>query len=374
MSSSPRAMWKAERRVMDRARLRRVAAEAAMKSADAPDTKGRRAMPVFRRRNETPLERELSATRERRDKLKGQRTEAQRALDLALAERRRTLVEADADDGLISRDLVRGARDLLEQLEDAIAHLDARITGIEHKIAAEQEKSRREQAAGELARYADALAAAVGSFEASIAMLAKAIPDVVGRTPLANLEYGRGVERLLSEVATELHLVVTNAKTHCAALLTAETVTIRRPEAPVEVLPSAPEIERTPLLILADNVKWREGDAVKTAPRYGYASPPRPAAERAIAACLAVLADSDVARRLREGDHHNAVGNSWHKPAQHLCIDIDRTDLKPARGAIGQSIGAPPDPEKPAGVPGVAGAVERIGPERVGVASAERVS
>jgi len=69
-------------------------------------------MPVFRRRNETSLERELSATRERRDKLKGQRIDAQRALDLAIAERRRTQVEADADDGRIAKDIVRNARDL----------------------------------------------------------------------------------------------------------------------------------------------------------------------------------------------------------------------------------------------------------------------
>jgi hypothetical protein len=188
-----------------------------------------------------------------------------------------------------------------------------------------------------------------------------------GPAPLANLDYGRGVERMLSEVATELHLVVTNAKNHCVALLTAETVTIRRPEVPVEVLPSAPQIDGLNVLVLADNIKWREGDTIKVAPRYGYASPPKPAAERAIKACLAVLADSETARRLREGDHHNAVGNSWHQPAQHLCVDIDRDDLKPARGAIGQSLGMPPDQEK-SGVPGVAGAVERIGPSVSGSA------
>jgi hypothetical protein len=91
-----------------------------------------------------------------------------------------------------------------------------------------------------------------------------------------------------------------------------------------------------------------------------------------MSACLAVLADSDTARRLREGDHHNAVGNSWHRPAEQHCIDIDRTDLKPARGAIGTSIGAPPDPDekKPAGVPDIPGAIETIGPERTGTAVA----
>src|SRR6266550_3073874 len=78
----------------------------------------------------------------------------------------------------------------------------------------------------------------------------------------------------------------------------------------------------------------REGDMIKTAPRYGYASPPKAAAERAFRACLAVPADSETARRLREGAHHNAVGNSWHQPAQHLCIDIYREDLKPAPGAV----------------------------------------
>jgi hypothetical protein len=317
------------------------------------------------------LERELAAARARREQLQGRRIDAQRELDRAIAERRRTLVEVDPDDGRIAKDIVRNARDLVEEIDDAIAHLSARITEIEHKIAAEQEKSRREQAAGELARYADALADAIGAFEISIGPLVKAIPPVVGRTPLANLDYGRGVERLLSEVATELHLVVTNAKDHCVALLTAETVTIRRPEAPVEVLPSAPQIDRLNVLVLADNIKWREGVTIKVAPRYGYASPPKPAAERAIKACLAVLADSETARRLREGDHHNAVGNSWHQPAQHLCIDIDRTDLKPARGAIGQSLGMPPEPEKPAGVPGVPNATVTIGEERVGTAVAQ---
>jgi hypothetical protein len=108
---------------------------------------------------------------------------------------------------------------------------------------------------------------------------------------------------------------------------------------------------------------------VKVAPRWGFASPPRAAAERAIRACLAVDANSDVARRLREGDHHSGVGNSWHQPAQHLCIDIDRADLRPARGAIGQSIGMPADSDE-ATTPGVPGARVTIGEERVGVASA----
>ena len=47
-------------------------------------------MPVFKRRNETPLERELAAARAWRDQLKGRRINAQRALDHAIAERRRT--------------------------------------------------------------------------------------------------------------------------------------------------------------------------------------------------------------------------------------------------------------------------------------------
>jgi hypothetical protein len=38
-------------------------------------------MPVFKRRNETPLERELAVARARREHLKGQRIDAQHALD-----------------------------------------------------------------------------------------------------------------------------------------------------------------------------------------------------------------------------------------------------------------------------------------------------
>jgi ABC-type transporter Mla subunit MlaD len=107
---------------------------------------------------------------------------------------------------------VRNARDLVEEIDDAIAHLNARITEIEHKIAAEQEKAKRAEAATELGRYADQLSAAIDAFAMTVAPLAKAIPDVVGHTPHANLDFGRGVEQLLGGVERELRNVVASAR------------------------------------------------------------------------------------------------------------------------------------------------------------------
>jgi hypothetical protein len=267
---------------------------------------------------------------------------------------------------LISRDIVRGARDLVEQLDDAIAHLDARITGVEHKIAADLEKAKREGAAQELTAFADRLAAAVGSFEASIAPLAKAIPDVVGRTPYANLEFGRGVEQLLGEVERELRNVVASARSHCSALLTNEATMIRRPDK-VEMLTPAPPVERLAILAYG-NLKWLEGGELFTIPHWGFGSPPRSIGEKAIAAGWAVRQDDPIVARLREGGH--SVGHAWHRPRADLCVDLDRDPLpRPPRGTLGQPLGLPAD--EPASAKG---AIETTGPERVGVASAERVS
>jgi hypothetical protein len=326
-------------------------------------------MAIFKRKTNgtEALERELATTRERRDRLKEQRIDAQRALDIAIAERRRTLVEVDADDGLISKDIVRGARDLVEQLDDAIAHLDARITEIEHKIAAEQERAKREQAAGELARYADQLSAAIDAFAMTVAPLAKTIPDVVGRTPHANLDFGRGVEQLLGGVVAELGGVVGNAKAHAAALLTGETMVIRQPTA-IEVLGQPPQIERLSCMPIAD-VGWIENGQPKTAPSWSIWALPLDVARRGIEAGWLFAADSETVARLRAGGF--SVGNAWHAVDVRRCVDLSAEKLpKPPPGSLGRSLGEIDQEEKPAGVPGVpGGAVERVGEAVTGTAT-----
>ena len=219
----------------------------------------------------------------------------------------------------------------------------------------------------------DALAKGIAQLQAVTQVLGPSAKEVCARVPYANGRFSVDLADILGAIADELSGIVGTARQHLDQLRAGNARAVVVP-APMPVPAPPPEVERLNVLLLADNVKWREGGLVKTAPRYGYASPPRAAAERAIAACLAVLADSETARRLREGDHHNAVGNSWHQPAQHLCIDIDRDDLRPGRGAIGQSLGMPPDSDAttPAMLPEAA--TEHVGPEIVGIATAERVS
>jgi len=53
-------------------------------------------------------------------------------------------------------------------------------------------KNRRTEAATELGRHADQLAAAIDAFAITVAPLAKAIPDVVSRTPHATRISGAG--------------------------------------------------------------------------------------------------------------------------------------------------------------------------------------
>src|SRR5262245_52470260 len=112
----------------------------------------------------------------------------------------------------------------------------------------------------------------------TVAPLAKAIPDVVSRTPHANSDFGRGVERLLGELVGELRGVL--ARDHCRALTRGETDTIRRPTS-VEVLAPAPQIERMSIMVIGD-VMWREHDGIKTAARCSITGLPVEAAKRAI--------------------------------------------------------------------------------------------
>jgi hypothetical protein len=317
---------------------------------------------------------ELARLSARRDQLSRQLVEAQATLDAALAQRRRELLEDDPDGGSQGKDKVLHAREEIDALSGARAVVEERITATEARLAQARDQAARDAAITDLSPHVDALAKGIAQLQAVTQMLAPAAKEVTQRVPYGNGRFSVDLADILGAIADELASIVANARQHLDRLRAGEAQprAIAVPEPPA---PPPPKVERLQILVLNDNIKWTEpGGTVRTAPRYGYTDPPRPAAARAIAACLAVPADGETARRLREGDHHNAVGNSWHQPAQHLCIDIDRDDLRPARGAIGQSLGMSPDPEKPAGVPGVAGAVERIEPERTGVATAaERV-
>jgi hypothetical protein len=323
-------------------------------------------MPVFKRRNETPLERELAAARARRDRLNGQLVEAHAALDAALVRRRRELLEDDTDTGSQGKDEVLRRREEIDALSDAIAQLDDRIQHLESRIAQEHDRLARESAAAELDDRVRKVVAAVATLKTSAAAVCEALPGVLQLTPHSNQQFGKDLADLFVNVTTTINETLDRAQAQVAALKSgdgdARAVVVPPPIPPPA--PAVPQVERLPILAYG-NLKWTENGEVMTIPHWGFGSPPCAVAMRAIAAGWGCKQDDPIVGRLRDGGF--SVGQSWHRVRADLCVDLDRDPLpRPPRGTIGQSLGMPADPDgPPAGIPS---AVEQVGQAIVGTA------
>jgi hypothetical protein len=321
---------------------------------------------IFKRKNReasaalAQLEAELSRSRERRDRLNGQLGEAQRSLDLALAERRRVLVEADADTGSQGRDEVLRGREEVEAIADAIEQIEARIAHLQTRVTQEKDRLARAEASRELIEHVNALARATDGFTAAAKVMIERAPAAIDRMAPGYSQVPIAVGNLIAQITTEMNLVANEARHYAAAIANGDAA-IRIPPPAIEMPKPAPQVACVSVLLYGD-VKWRDANGeTMTAPRMGLWSLPAATAQRAIASGWAVPSDAPIVQRLREADA--GVGQSWAPPPAHACTDLDADPIKrPPVGTLGQQIGRPADAPASAG--------ERTGEAIVGVATA----
>jgi hypothetical protein len=128
------------------------------------------------------------------------------------------------------------------------------------------------------------------------------------------------------------------------------------------VVPRPPEVTRVNCVPITD-VCWREGEEIKTAPRYSIWAIPEDIARRASAAGWLLYADSPAVAQMRAAEIYN-IGERWAAPHPGDCTNLSLDPLPLAPGRQAPETSGSPENHLPAD------AVERTGPAIVGTATA----
>lgn len=311
-------------------------------------------MPLLGRRKTDPtatLERELELFSGRRAALEAKRAEAVTALVAATDERRQALLDADLDDAsaCARRDqLCRDAKDRLESLVEAVVAIDARIADVQGRLVRERERAERETLARTIAKAAEDLTAANDEYAVVATKLVRALQEVTAHMSVAPEYLPRISALVLSDLPSAVGELLNEARSHAAQIESGARPLARPPVLQPESEP-APAVERQRIFCLSP-IRWHEGQQVICAPRFGWATPPRQIAERAVSANLADWPDAPRTQQLISGF---GIDNGPADPA--FCVDLDTLDRKREAQTL------PPDVS------------ERTGPARMLEVSVNRV-
>jgi hypothetical protein len=287
-------------------------------------------MGIFRKSAVEQLESEIDQLHTRRKLLARQREAADAALQKALADRRKRLLEDDLDRSNGERGPVRALierlRDENDSITDALNSLDAKLAEAETKLAQARERGKRDAERQHRQEQLDAARAARNEFKEVAARMVEALAPlapigVMSAAAHVNLQYlagelTKGFDAAFTEVQSYISMVTAGE-----AAIKAEPV----------VLPSAPPpapIERRSVTLLQAS-RWMDVDGIRTGGKLSEADLPLAVAEKALAYGYALETGSDAVRRMLE-----TTGRDYAPQLPQHCVDITRPAPAP---------GLPPD-------------------------------
>jgi hypothetical protein len=303
----------------------------------------------------------------RRDRLREKLAGARAALDRAIADRRKSLLESD-DTGDTGSQQIMTLGIEHDAIADAVELLDNKIKDLESWLAVERRRAEREGAAAELDDRVRKVVAAVATLRTSAAAVCAALPGVLQLTPHSNQQFGKDLADLFVNVTTTINETLDRARGQVAALKSgdgdARAVVVPAPPPPPA---PAPVIERIDVLLIANSC-WPENGSMVTGPRWSLRPVPVEIVARVEPLGWVIRRDSEVVRRLLDSQQLMS-GGPWHSPAVSDCVDLSTVTRKPPPGSCGRSLGeVDSDEATPARLPH--GAVEHIGEAVVGLATA----
>jgi hypothetical protein len=283
-------------------------------------------MALFKKNNATAAERDLDSLRHRRALLMKQKEIAEGALEKAIADRRKILLEADIEQNggrEPVKALIERLRDENESIVDALSAIDGKICDAEVRIAAEKDETARRR---EVEKRQAALAAARNLLDRSReinAELVDALALLRSCGPACAAAHGN-LEYFANEMPGGIRAAFTEAAAYCVMVAEGTAPINAEPVAPQAPPAAAPAVERMAIFLRGPS-RWVEPDGEHTAGPHNIVSPPKRVAELALQFGHAVPAHSETAKHLRSlADPHPG----WFSPAS--CLDISQPIPEPA--------------------------------------------
>lgn len=240
----------------------------------------------------TKVQIEIDALVQRRARLHADLETAESKLATMLLERRKQLVESDADHSLTGRDEVTHLRDRADELRDAVVEIDARLADAQGRIQAEHDRIQRKAEAERRIRDADRIQTAVVEFETAAHQLSEALSTITSVEP--RCEHVRNViARMANDIYGSVNEAIAVTRGYATNVLAGAPML----QQPITVEPpKTVPIARHNVLLLVPG-KWSEGDEIKTAGPLLTIALPVAIAERALANGHAVEVDSAKAKQ-----------------------------------------------------------------------------
>ena len=285
-------------------------------------------MALFKKNNATAAERDLDALRHRKALLEKQREIAESALEKAVADRRRILLESDLDQNGGQREpvaLIERLKDENEAVTDALAVIDQKIADAEARVAAEKDETARQREAEKRQAGLAAARNMLDRFREISTELVDALALLRSCGPACAAAHGN-LEYFARELPGGIQAAFIEVEGYCA-MVAGGNVPIRAEVVAPQTPPPAPAIERRVIVCLQAS-KWFEPDGtIRTAGKLSQAHVPITIAEQAVAIDNALPVDSDAYKRLREFE---PVDHAPQLERDCYWLDQPRFELKPA--------------------------------------------
>jgi hypothetical protein len=261
------------------------------------------------------LEAVLTALRKRAELLTGRRGTAKAALDDALIQRQRHLLEGDVNDEKVStrlQSMVDSCTSTLTGIDDALAALQAQTNDAEEALNAERLSVERKVAAEQIAANVATVERQIGPWLAASREIAAAFAKLDHVFEAGQI--GGFITNAAGEVEIAAAVTLAELRNLPKAVADGSAPIPHRPEpvAPVAEVPAAP----TQIVFALRSVKWRDENGVQQlGAKFSDVYLPPQSAARALQSGACVRVDDPLRRKNK--------GWSSEIPRADLAFDLD---------------------------------------------------